>query len=270
MLSSFAKPDKTKEQLKDYEKKRKTARVWDPRTQERKTAREWDPRTREQTDRDRDPRTRGDTVPGRTDQSYNGRARTRECVDSDSGDEVKQARESTFHARSRTRSGEVLRRCRRARGEEEGHDVERVIVVRRFVKKSDGEQVMKALKDAEAKALEGVARFRKGPHCKTPWGQGRRSRHLGETRCDRGRKFVVLVESYLVHKILGSLLQQITKFSVKIVNLETIIDMQSWCRTWPLNGSSRILAKQKLLRRHKGACKSSWSPIGSPTSCHLH
>ena len=25
----------------------------------------------------------------------------------------------------------------------------------------------------------------------------------------------------------------VTKFSVKIVNLETIIDMQSWCRTWP-------------------------------------
>ena len=30
------------------------------------------------------------------------------------------------------------------------------------------------------------------------------------------------------------------------MNLETIIDLQSWCRTWPLNGSSRIRAKQKL------------------------
>ena len=29
------------------------------------------------------------------------------------------------------------------------------------------------------------------------------------------------------------------------MNLETIIDMQSWCRTWPSNGSSRIRAKQK-------------------------
>ena len=29
-------------------------------------------------------------------------------------------------------------------------------------------------------------------------------------------------------------------FSVKVVNLETIIDLQSWCRTWPLNGSRRI------------------------------
>ena len=28
-----------------------------------------------------------------------------------------------------------------------------------------------------------------------------------------------------------------------------IIDMQSWCRTWPSNGSSRKRAKQKLLRR---------------------
>ena len=39
--------------------------------------------------------------------------------------------------------------------------------------------------------------------------------------------------------------------------------MQSWCRTWPPNGSSRIRAKQKLLRKHKGACKSSWRS-------HLH
>ena len=37
---------------------------------------------------------------------------------------------------------------------------------------------------------------------------------------------------------------------MKVVNLETIIDMQSWCRTWPPNGSSRIRAKQKLLRTH--------------------
>ena len=31
-----------------------------------------------------------------------------------------------------------------------------------------------------------------------------------------------------------------------IANLETITDMQSWCRTWPPNGSERIRAKQKL------------------------
>ena len=54
-----------------------------------------------------------------------------------------------------------------------------------------------------------------------------------------------------------------------IANLETITDMQSWCRTWPPNGSSRIRAKQKLLRKHKGACKSSWSRIGSLKSFTL-
>ena len=47
-----------------------------------------------------------------------------------------------------------------------------------------------------------------------------------------------------------------------IANLETITDMQSWCRIWPLNGSSRIRAKPKLHRKHKGACKSFWSPTG--------
>ena len=51
--------------------------------------------------------------------------------------------------------------------------------------------------------------------------------------------------------------------SEKVVNLETITDMQSWCRTWPPNGSRRIRAKQKLLWKHKGACKSSWSQIAS-------
>ena len=45
--------------------------------------------------------------------------------------------------------------------------------------------------------------------------------------------------------------------------------MQSCCRTWPPNGSSRIRAKQKLLRKHKGTCKSSWSRIGSPKSFTL-
>ena len=33
--------------------------------------------------------------------------------------------------------------------------------------------------------------------------------------------------------------------------------------------SRRIRAKQKLLRKHKGACKSSWSQMGSPTSFTL-
>ena len=78
-----------------------------------------------------------------------------------------------------------------------------------------------------------------------------------------------LAESYLVQKNLVIWLLQITKFSVKVVNLETIIDIQSWCRTWPLNGSSDSRVKQKLLRKHKGARKSSWSRIGSPKSFTL-
>ena len=53
------------------------------------------------------------------------------------------------------------------------------------------------------------------------------------------------------------------------MNLETIIDMQSWCRTWPPNGSIRVRAKQKLLRKHKGTCKTSWSRIGSRKSFTL-
>ena len=72
-----------------------------------------------------------------------------------------------------------------------------------------------------------------------------------------------MAEPYLVQKMLVTWSQQITKFSVKIVNLETIFDMQSSCRTWPPNGSSRIRAKQKLHRKHREAYKSSWSLVGS-------
>ena len=39
--------------------------------------------------------------------------------------------------------------------------------------------------------------------------------------------------------------------------------MQSWCRTWPPNGSSRIRVKRQLHRKHREACKSSWNPRGS-------
>ena len=56
---------------------------------------------------------------------------------------------------------------------------------------------------------------------------------------------------------------------MKVVNLETITDMQSWGRTQPLNGSRRIRAKQKLLSKYRGACKSSWSQIGSLKSFTL-
>ena len=52
-------------------------------------------------------------------------------------------------------------------------------------------------------------------------------------------------------------------------NCESRNDMQSWCRTWPLNGSSRIRVKQKLHKKPKGACRSSWSRIGSLKSFTL-
>ena len=71
------------------------------------------------------------------------------------------------------------------------------------------------------------------------------------------------VDPYLMLKMLVTWWRQITRSSVTIANLETITDMQSWCRTYPLNGSKRIRAKQKLHRKLKEACKSSWSPIGS-------
>ena len=56
---------------------------------------------------------------------------------------------------------------------------------------------------------------------------------------------------------------------MKVVNLETIIDMQSCCRTWPPNGSSRIRTKPKLHRKHKEVCKSSWSQTGNLKSFTL-
>ena len=45
---------------------------------------------------------------------------------------------------------------------------------------------------------------------------------------------------------------------------DVLAELQSWCKTWLPNGSSRIRAKQKLPRKPKGACKSSWS------QSHLH
>ena len=78
-----------------------------------------------------------------------------------------------------------------------------------------------------------------------------------------------MAELYPRAENFGDLITAITRSSVTIANLETITDMQSWCRTWPPNGLSRIRAKQKLLRKHKGACKSSWSPLGSLKSFTL-
>ena len=69
----------------------------------------------------------------------------------------------------RTQSGEVLRSCLRDRGEK-----------RKFVNKSDGEQTMKALKDATAKTQEGVAKLDKN-HEHSP-GMPKRARTLLHSR----------------------------------------------------------------------------------------
>ena len=70
-------------------------------------------------------------------------------------------------------------------------------------------------------------------------------------------------------EIFGDLITADHKIVSEGVNLETIIDMQSWCKTWLPNGSSHIRARQKLLRKPKGVCKSSWSPTGNQMSFTL-
>ena len=67
----------------------------------------------------------------------------------------------------------------------------------------------------------------------------------------------------------GDLITADHKFLREIVNLETITDMQSWCRIWPLNGSRRIRAKTKLHKKPREACKSSWNPRGNQKSFTL-
>ena len=90
-------------------------------------------------------------------------------------------------------------------------------------------------------------------------------RNLSEDQKLQGHRAEdALAEPYLEQKFLVIWLQQITMFSVKVVNLETIIDVQSWCRTWPPNGSKRIRAKQKLHREtHRSLQKflePNWKP----------
>ena len=51
---------------------------------------------------------------------------------------------------------------------------------------------------------------------------------------------------------------------MKIVNLETITDMQSWCRTWPLNGSSRIRVKQKTSQETQRSLQKFLEPERKP------
>ena len=64
-----------------------------------------------------------------------------------------------------------------------------------------------------------------------------------------------MVNPYLVLTKFGDLMQQITRSSVTIANFETITDLQSWCRIWPLNGSKHIRAKQKLHKNQRSLKK---------------
>ena len=49
-----------------------------------------------------------------------------------------------------------------------------------------------------------------------------------------------------------------------LANLETITDLQSWCKTWPLNGSKRTRAKEKLPRKHKRSLQKFLEPDRKP------
>ena len=51
---------------------------------------------------------------------------------------------------------------------------------------------------------------------------------------------------------------------MKVVNLETIIDIQSSCRTWPPNGSSRIRAKQKTSQETQRSLQKFLEPNRKP------
>ena len=78
-----------------------------------------------------------------------------------------------------------------------------------------------------------------------------------------------LAEPYLVQKILGDLITADHKVLSEGCEPRNNHRLQSWCRTWPLNGSSCIRSKQKLHRKPREACKSSWSRRGSLKSFTL-
>ena len=63
--------------------------------------------------------------------------------------------------------------------------------------------------------------------------------------------------------------KRITKFSVKKVNRETIIDTLLWYKTWQHSGYDHTRVKQKLPRRPKRAWWSSWRRRGNQKSFTL-
>ena len=52
-------------------------------------------------------------------------------------------------------------------------------------------------------------------------------------------------------------------------NVETITDMQSWCRTWPLNGSRRIRAETKTSQETQRSLQKFLEPDRKPMSFSL-
>ena len=66
----------------------------------------------------------------------------------------------------------------------------------------------------------------------------------------------------------GDLILRITKSSAKDVNLDTIIDMLWWYKTWLHNGYNPTHAKRKLLRKPRRAYRSSWSRYGNQKVIH--
>ena len=79
--------------------------------------------------------------------------------------------------------------------------------------------------------------------------------------CKRTKSQGLLAENaleikYFDEKRLVTWQQQIRKFSVKDVNLDTITDTLSWYNIWLLNGYNLIRVKPILLRRPKGVYES--------------
>ena len=90
------------------------------------------------------------------------------------------------------------------------------------------------------------------------------ARSVKGPKSQRPRAEDVLAESYLVQKIFGDLITADHKvLSEGCESRNDRIYMHSWCRTWPPNRSSRIRAKQKLLKKPREAWKSSWSRVGN-------
>ena len=78
----------------------------------------------------------------------------------------------------------------------------------------------------------------------------------------------VLVKSGPERNILVTWFQRFTKFSVKKVNRETIIDTLLWYESWQHSGYNHTQVQQKLLRKRRRACKSFGAD--KETKSHLH